>query len=149
MGWGQILVGLGVVCGALMAAQGAINGRLASGIGGPVQAALISFSVGTAVLLAANVAMGNRFELPQATGNLPWWVWIGGVLGAVVVGTAALAVPRIGVAAWIAAFIAGQLGAAVLYDQFGAFGQAVRPATPLRLLGVGFLLLGVYMVRRF
>ena len=136
MGWGQILVGLGVVCGALMAAQGAINGRLASGIGGPVQAALISFSVGTAVLLAANVAFPTR-----RSSDL--------VLGAVVVGTAALAVPRIGVAAWIAAFIAGQLGAAVLYDQFGAFGQAVRPATPLRLLGVGFLLLGVYMVRRF
>ena len=45
--------------------------------------------------------------------------------------------------------IAGQLTAAVLYDQFGAFGQAVRPATPLRLLGVGFLVLGVYLVRRF
>lgn len=149
MSWGQALVGLGVICGALMAAQGAINGRLATGVGGPMQAALISFAVGTLVLLAANVAVGNRFSLGGGAVTLPWWVWVGGLLGAIGVGSAALAVPRIGVAAWVAAFIAGQLAAAVLYDQFGAFGQAVRPATPLRLLGIGFLMLGVYLVRRF
>ena len=149
MGLGQVLVGLGIVCGALMAAQGAINGRLAMGIGGPLQAALISFSVGCIALIGVNLAMGNRFALAGGGTSLPWWVWIGGILGAIGVASAALAVPKIGVAAWVAAFIAGQLGAAVLYDQFGAFGQAVRPATPLRLVGIGFLVLGVYLIRRF
>ncbi len=81
--------------------------------------------------------------------SLPWWAWVGGLIGAVMVTSAATAVPRIGVAAWVSAVIAGQLIAAVLYDQFGAFGQAVRPATPLRLAGVGFLIVGVYLVRRF
>lgn len=149
MSFSNILIGLGILCGALMAAQGAINGRLAHTIGGPVQAALISFAVGTLVLAGANVAMGNRFALGAASASLPWWAWVGGILGAIGVGSAALAVPRIGVAAWVAAFIAGQLAAAVIYDQFGAFGQAVRPATPLRLAGIGFLALGVYLVRRF
>ena len=49
---GNLLVGLGFICGTLIAAQGAINGRLAGGIGGPIHAALISFSVGWLALLA-------------------------------------------------------------------------------------------------
>ncbi|WP_084399277.1 DMT family transporter [Henriciella aquimarina] len=149
MPFGYLLVGLGLLSGALMAAQGAINGRLAGGIGGPLQAAFISFTVGWAALLVANLFMGVRVPPAGQVASMPWWVWVGGVIGALVVASTALAVPKIGVAAWIAAFIAGQLGAAVLYDQFGAFGQAVRPATPLRLLGAGFLILGVYLVRRF
>lgn len=149
MSFGYFLVGLGIVCGALMAAQGAINGQLADGIGGPLQAALISFAVGSAVLLAVNMVLGHSIPNSQQVAALPWWAWVGGILGAIGVASAALAVPKIGVAAWVAAFIAGQLAAAVVYDQFGAFGQEVRTATPLRLVGVGFLVLGVYLVRRF
>ncbi len=149
MGWGQLLVGLGFICGTLIAAQGAINGRLAGGIGGPIQAAFISFSIGWLVLLALNITLGHRLPSHAQIASIPAWAWVGGLIGAIMVTSSATAVPRIGVAAWVSAVIAGQLTAAVLYDQFGAFGQAVRPATPLRLLGVGFLVLGVYLVRRF
>lgn len=144
-----ILVGLGLICGMMIAAQGAINGRLSGALGGPLQAALISFSVGWMALLILNIALGNRFPLVTAAGHLPWWVWIGGLLGAVMVASSATAVPRIGVAAWVSAVIAGQLFAAVLYDHIGAFGQVVKPATPMRLLGVAFLGLGVFLIRRF
>ncbi|WP_300377872.1 DMT family transporter [Henriciella sp.] len=146
---GNLLVGLGFICGTLIAAQGAINGRLAGGIGGPIHAALISFSVGWLALLALNIILGHRIPSYGQAMSVPWWAWVGGLIGAVMVTSSATAVPRIGVAAWVSAVIAGQLTAAVMYDQFGAFGQAVRPATPLRLLGIGFLVLGVYMVRRF
>ena len=138
MHWTNLLIILGMASGAMIAAQGAINGRLGSLIGGPVQAATISFSVGLSCLVLLNLAMGNRFAFSNALSQLPWWGWIGGALGAVMVTGSALAVPRIGVATWVVAVIAGQLIAAVLYDQFGAFGQTVREATPLRLLGVGF-----------
>ncbi len=146
---GTLLVGLGALCGMLIAAQGAINGKLSGGLGGPIQAAFVSFSVGWLALLALNAALGHRPPSFGALTHLPWWVWIGGLFGAVMVVSSAMAVPRIGVAAWVSAVIAGQLAAAVLYDQFGAFGQEVRHATPLRLLGVGFLIAGVYLVRRF
>ncbi len=150
MNAGTLLVALGLICGMMIAAQGAINGRLAGSLGGgPLQAALISFSVGWVALLALNLALGHRMPSLSSVSHLPWWIWVGGLMGAVMVASSATAVPRIGVAAWVSAVIAGQLIAAVVYDQFGAFGQAVRPATPLRLLGVGFLALGVYMVRRF
>lgn len=146
---GYLFVALGLLCGTLIAAQGAINGRLSEAVEGPIQAALISFTVGWLALLALNIGLGHRLPSQGQVASLPWWAWVGGLIGAVMVTSAATAVPRIGVAAWVSAVIAGQLIAAVLYDQFGAFGQAVRPATPLRLAGVGFLIVGVYLVRRF
>ena len=149
MSTANLLVGLGFICGMMIAAQGAINGRLPGGLGGPLQAAIVSFSVGWFALLVINLFMGNRVPSLGSLTQLPWWVWIGGLLGAVMVASSATAVPRVGVAAWVSAVIAGQLAAAVLYDQIGAFGQIVRPATPLRMLGVGFLVAGVYLVRKF
>ena len=79
----------------------------------------------------------------------PAWIWLGGLMGVVMVVLAATAVPRIGVATYVSAIIAGQLAAAVLYDHFGALGQPVREASPLRLAGVGLMVLGVILIRRF
>lgn len=146
---GNLLVGLGFICGTMIAAQGAINGRLSGEIGGPIQAALISFTVGWLALIVLNIGLGHRMPGYGQVMSVPWWAWAGGLIGAIMVTSSAAAVPKIGVAAWVSAVIAGQLAAAVVYDQFGAFGQAVRPATPLRIAGIGFLVLGVYMVRRF
>ena len=87
--------------------------------------------------------------IAHAINTAPWWAWLGGIAGAMAVALAAFAVPRIGVATYISALIAGQLTAAIFYDHFGLFGQAVREITPLRLLGVLFMGAGVYLIRRF
>ena len=75
--------------------------------------------------------------------TIPLW------FGVMMVVLAATAVPRIGVATYVSAIITGQLTAAILYDHYGILGQTVREATPLRLLGVGFLILGIILIRRF
>lgn len=145
----SLLVLFAILAGAMISAQGVINGRMAIHMGGPLQAALISFSVGWLALLALNLALGHSLPVRAAAETAPWWAWLGGFMGAVVVTLAATAVPRIGVATYVAAFIAGQLTAAVVYDHFGIMGQAVREITPMRLLGVILLGLGVYLIRRF
>lgn len=146
---GTLFITATIFAGAMIASQGIINGRMATHMGGPLQAAFISFSVGWLALLAINLSLGHALPMGAALQAAPWWAWLGGLMGAIVVSLAAAAVPRIGVATYVGAFIAGQLTAAVLYDHFGAFGQQVREATPMRLLGVAFLALGVYLIRRF
>ncbi|NBC21758.1 MAG: EamA-like transporter family protein [Alphaproteobacteria bacterium] len=149
MNVGTLLVFATILAGAMIASQGIINGRMAVHMGGPVQAALISFSVGWMVLLALNLALGHDLPVREAAAAAPWWAWLGGFMGAVVVTLAATAVPRIGVATYVSAFIAGQLTAAIFYDHFGILGQAVREITWPRLIGVIFMGLGVYLIRRF
>lgn len=134
--------------GALVAAQGPINGRLGVAIGSPLPAALISFSIGWTALLVVNLVSRQPLGEIIRLGDQPWWLWIGGLFGAVMVVGAATVVPRIGAAAWIGAVVAGQLSAAILYDHFGAFGQDVRPIGWERIIGVAFLAIGVYLIRR-
>ena len=143
------IVIMAVLAGTMIAAQGVVNGRMAAAMGGPMQAAFISFSVGWIALVALNLIFGNNLNVVQAAQTAPWWAWLGGLMGAVVVTLAAFAVPKIGVATYVSAFIAGQLTAALFYDHFGLLGQTVREITPLRLLGVVFMGAGVYLIRRF
>lgn len=145
--WVWMLVG--IASGALFAAQGPVNARLAPAIGGPLMASLVSFIVGAAILFAINAF--TLPQLPSATqaAGVPWWAWIGGSFGVAVVTLTVIAVPKIGVAAWVSALIAGQLAASVLYDHYGAFGQAVREVNWQKLIGVALLLAGAWFVRRF
>ena len=145
---GAVLILLAVIGGALVAGQGAINGRMAQTVGHPLLAAVLSFSVGLTALIVLSVVSGQGLSnLGQAV-RAPWWAWLGGFLGAYLVATAAMAVPRIGAGAWVSGVIAGQLCAALIYDHFGAFGLERRPIDLSRLLAVGFLVSGVVLMRR-
>jgi transporter family-2 protein len=147
MVWLYLLVCL--VAGALMPLQAGVNAQLARWVGHPVTASLVSFAVGTLALLAYSAAA--RPELPGfgALADAPWWVWAGGLFGAVFVTAAAAFAPRLGAATFISVTIAGQVLVSILLDHFGAVGFAARPVTPLRLLGALLLVGGVLLVRKF
>ncbi len=147
MVWLYLLVCL--VAGALMPLQAGVNAQLARWVGHPVTASLISFAVGTLVLLVYSAAL--RPELPglSSLAAAPWWVWWGGLLGGVFVTAAAAFAPRLGAATFISVTIAGQVLVSILLDHFGAVGFAARPITPLRLLGALLLVGGVLLVRKF
>lgn len=136
-----------VVGGMLTALQAPTNAMLARPFNSPVNAAFVSFAVGTLVLLVAVVALRAR---PDWSGvqALPWYAWLGGAYGAVFVVAAAFAAPRLGVASTITLMIAGQLVAGMVVDHFGGFGIAPRPVNLVRLLGVGLVFAGVVLVRR-
>ncbi len=146
---GAFLVLLGFMSGGLIASQGAINGRLAGYAGGPLPAALISFTVGWITLMLMNLLTRRTWPASDQFAGAPWWIWIGGAVGALMVSSAAFAVPRIGIATWVSAVIAGQLISALLLDHIGAFGQTVREITPMRLVGAAFLATGVILIRKF
>ncbi|MDP6607115.1 MAG: DMT family transporter [Dehalococcoidia bacterium] len=76
----------------------------------------------------------------------PYYAVMGlGVLG-VVLGAGFLG-PRIGVALFIGAMIAGQLTTGLVLDHIGAFGAQVERATLLRTGGGAALIVGVALVR--
>jgi transporter family-2 protein len=137
-----------VVGGMLTALQGPTNAMMAKPLNSAVNAAFVSFAVGTLVLLIGILAMRIK---PDWAGvrDLPWYAWLGGAYGAVFVCAAAFSAPRLGVASTITLMIAGQLLAGILVDHFGGFGIAPRPVNLTRLLGVAMVFGGVIIVRKF
>jgi bacterial/archaeal transporter family-2 protein len=127
--------------------QAPINSRLGKSVGS-VQAATFSFLVGTVALLAiATFVQGGLGDLGKL-GRAPWWALVGGLLGAVYVTVALVAVRTLGASGLTAVVITGQLAISVAIDRFGLFGIARQHIDASRILGLVLLVVGVVLVVR-
>lgn len=136
-----------ILAGGATALQAPTNAKLATAVASPVNAAFISFAVGTTVLGIVAALMDTRPDF-AATRALPWYAWLGGVYGACFVVAAAWGVPRLGVAMTITLMVGGQLLLSLILDHFGALGVPRQPLNIGRIAGVGLVLAGVLLVRR-
>lgn len=144
---GLIAAGAMLVSGVCSAMQAPTNAMIVRASGSPVNAAFVSFAVGTVGLAVLCLLLRARPDLAAAT-QAPWYAWMGGLYGAVFVASAAYAAPRIGVAPTLTILIAGQAAGALAIDHWGAFGVAQHPVSGLRLAGMGLVVAGVLLVRR-
>ena len=144
-GW----IALGLVAGAALPVQGAVNAQLRAELGAPAAVGAFSFLVATAAMalaLAAVLAAGaSRPRLAPLTG-VPWWGWLGGLCGAAYVTSVFLLIPELGAAPVVALTVGGQQLASVAVDRYGLLRLARRPITRRRLLGVAVLLAGVALL---
>jgi transporter family-2 protein len=147
MVWPYLL--FAAIAGAMIPFQAGINAQLARWVGSPVASALVSFLVGTVAL--AIVVLIQRKPLPSFAklGGAPWWVWIGGLLGAFYVAGSIFAAPKLGAVMLIAAVVAGQSFASLLIDQFGWVGFKEHHISPGRIAGMALVASGVALVRIF
>jgi bacterial/archaeal transporter family-2 protein len=127
--------------------QFGINAVLARYVDGAARASLVSFAVGTLALLVAVLLLFRGAPSLAKAGAAPWWVWIGGLLGAFYVLGSVVAAPRLGAATLVALILAGQAVASLTVDHFGLVGFQENPVTPGRLLGIALVALGVVLVR--
>jgi transporter family-2 protein len=138
---------LGVGAGCLVGMQAPINSRLGRSVGS-VEAATFSFLVGTAalvlILLVARGGIGGLVHVDRA----PWWALVGGLLGAVYVSVALVAVRTLGASGLTAVVIGGQLAISVAIDRFGLLGVARQSVGVQRILGLVLLAVGVVLVVR-
>ena len=110
-------------------------------------AAMISFMVGTLALLS--LVLWTR-ELPALDGmrQLHWWHWLGGLMGALFIATAAYAAPRAGALLFMLLVLAGQMAMAMLLDHFGWAGYRESPVSPAKLAGLGLVVAGIALIQR-
>lgn len=137
---------LAVFVGALLPLQALLNARLGQLTHGALFASLASFAVGSVALLAlwlvARPAGGQA-----GVGQVPWWLWSGGLIGAAFVVSATTLVPRLGAASLICLVILGQLAGSLLLDHYGVL-HARQPIDPMRLLGLLLVAAGAALVVR-
>jgi transporter family-2 protein len=137
---------LTALAGGLIALQAPINAGLGKATGS-LPAALISFLVGTAVLAAIVVLSGKAGGL-GSTFDVSWYYLLGGLLGALYVTNALIAVTAIGAGGVAAMTVSAQLIGSVVIDRLGLFGLDQVPLGPERLVGVALLLGGTILVVR-
>src|SRR3954465_8597496 len=110
---------LAVVAGSALPVQAGLNARLATFVGGPIRASMISFALGTLVLLVLSLLVTRGVIDTSRVSQVPWWAWLGGAVGAGYVASTVAAAPRLGAPNLYAARTFGQLVCSVALDHFG------------------------------
>lgn len=138
---------LAIVIGTLMPFQAGLNAELTRFLKNPYLGAFVSLSVG-ALIMSLMILVSSGFgELKRLT-SVPPHLFLGGLLGAIFVGSSLFFIPRMGATAMVVAFITGQLLGSVLLDHFGLMGLTPNPITITRIIGIILLFAGVFLVIR-
>jgi len=132
--------------GGLIALQAPINAGLGRATGS-LAAAFVSFLIGTIALGAIVVLSGKAGGLDSAF-DIRWYYLVGGLLGAVYVTNALIAIDVIGAGGVAALTVTGQLVTSLAIDRLGLFGLDQISLGPERIVGVAFLLVGTVLVVR-
>ncbi len=139
---------LGLAMGAAAATQISVNGRLGTVLGSAVEAALVSFTVGALTLLILLFLTRTPWRGISGAGESnPWWMWIGGLLGATIIFGTALLGPILGTGMTVVLMLLGMMTASLIIDTFGLLGAEKRRVTWVQLLGLAVIITGVMMIR--
>lgn len=138
---------MAMIAGAFFPTQAGINHQLTHWTKSPLMSSTISFAVGTLVLIVCVIVM--RIPLSDMGGIRlhPWWIWIGGALGAFSVYSMVFLAPRLGAASMLACILAGQMAAALLLDQLGILGYAQQSISLNKIIGLALIFIGVFLIR--
>jgi len=137
---------LAFLVGAGLVVQVGLNVAVGRALGGAAMGALVNFLVGTAVLATLLLATRQSWPSREAFAAVPTWAWFGGLFGAAYVGIATFAGPRLGALLLLALTVAGQMVASVIVDHYGLFGFPQQAVTPIRLIGIALLAIGIWLV---
>ena len=140
---------LTLIVGGLMPVQAILNTRLGRQIGGPLMASLMSFSVGLICLLILNFCI-NASAIMQLRNSAagPWYIWMGGVIGAIFVGYITWVNQQQGIALTFALAVSGQMFLSLLIDHYGLFGAAIRTITLEKIIGVALIICGIVLIKK-
>lgn len=138
----------GLAMGACAATQISVNGRLGVALGSAVEAALVSFAVGTSVLFVLLLITRTRWNGISGAGEKnPWWMWLGGVLGATVIFGTAFLGPVVGTGMTVVLMLLGMLASSLAIDRLGLFGGVPRQVRGIQLVGLLIIIAGVALIR--
>ena len=141
-----IVVAIG---GTLAGMQIPINSLLSSRIGS-LEGAFVVHVVGTvfagAGLLLFSLGAASSSAGLSAWRNAPWYAFLGGIFGVLLVTALNFATPKLGVSATIVIFLVAQLIVGAIIGHFGWLESPVKPIDLAKLIGFALLIAGAWLV---
>ena len=131
--------------GIAMTFQTAINTQLREYLHSPLQAALLSFLVGTLLLAILVIVQAEQRPTLSSLAVIPWYLWLGGCLGVYAISLSIYTAPQLGFLTLSALIIFGQIMMSMLLDHFGWLGVEKTTLNWQRLLGGVVIFIGVLL----
>ncbi|OUO98403.1 DMT family transporter [Barnesiella sp. An22] len=113
-----------------------------------VQASTLSFFIATTVIAVFCIGSGKLGRMRMAfKKENPWWMWLGGICGAIAVFGNSWLIPQIGAGAFFMALLLGQMLLSLLMEKYGWMGSVQKQISYLQLAGVALMIAGVAIIR--
>lgn len=133
---------LGVLAGAIVGVQRALNGQINEHTNQSFATSLLNFAMGTTflsvLLLVVLLLGGNKLSVLPAG---PWWIYTGGVIGVVYIAFTSTIVQHLGVLTFTLISVGGQLLGSLIIDIYSPT-QGVQVSIYL-VVGIALTYLGV------
>lgn len=140
------LVLLTVLIGTLLPVQAGLNAELTKILKHPFLGAFISFAMGALTLALIIIVQRAPVGDLKRIFSIPPQYFLGGMMGALFVGSSIFMIPRLGATTMMAAFVVGQLISSVIIDHNGWFNLPTYSVTPVRIVGIILLFSGLWLV---
>lgn len=138
-----LFICLSIGIGVFMALQTSINTQLRQYVHSPIQASLISFFVGTCILFLIAFIQKPAFPTWYELGSIPWYWYLGGLLGVYCITMSLYSAPRLGFLAFTGLVIFGQILMSFLLDHFGWLNTSKIAFSWQRFIGACLIFTGV------
>ncbi len=136
-------VGLGIV----LTVHLAMNGMVGAAINNPRVGNALFWCVGAVMALVIGFSGWQSGALSSLTQVNPILLTAGAMGASLVFGIAYL-IPRVGAGPFTYALLAGQIISAMVLSHYGWLGSPKQPMTPMGLLGVVVMVIGIVLTRR-
>ena len=140
-----LIILIGLIGGIAVGLQGPMASMITQRLG--IFESVFIVHMGGAVVALIPLLVYSGGKLTEWR-SVPWYALVAGIFGLVVIGAISYTLPRVGAAAAIMTIVAGQLFISVALDHFGLLGAAQRSLDPTRVLGLGVVLVGVWLTVR-
>jgi len=134
-----------IIGGVAAVFQAQFNSIMDKGMG-TLESVFVTYGVGGIVigLLMLFMRGGNL----SAASTMPWYVFTAGLFGLVIIGSLSYSVPRLGLVPVYTLIVATQFILGAVIDHYGLLGADVRLMTLPKMVGVGVLMVGVWLIMR-
>lgn len=135
---------LGMVVGCAQPVMTSLNAKLRELLRSSLLTSCTSF--GLALILTSVVLLVLQGNLYIPLGRIaaePWWIWMGGICGNIILVFSILCLPKLGSVETVVFLVLGQIISGLVIDNFGMFGSTAIPMTLLRSLGAILVFAGV------
>ncbi len=140
-----LISGVAVIGGIAVALQAQLMALLDRGMG-TLESVFITYGGGGLLIgLLMLFLRGGNLSIWH---TLPWYAFLSGVAGLVIVATIGFSVPRLGLVSAFTLIVAAQFIVGALLDHFGFLGAEVRELNLRKIAGMLVLLFGVWLTVR-
>ncbi|WP_444908797.1 DMT family transporter [Microbulbifer sp. TRSA005] len=137
-----------LIVGASLASQAGVNSQLRVALHTPIQAAFISFLIGTLILGSISLFQSESWFTKESITSIPWWAWLGGAFGAFNIAMSVFLAPKLGALVLAISIVCGQVIASLVLDHNGWLGYPKIELSISRVCGALLIIAGVLLVAR-